>query len=460
MDRNAIADLEEWAERARRKPLVIRGARQVGKTTLVRLFAEGRFDLVELDFERQPRLESFFTDNDPRRTLELLEAHTGRPLQPGRTLLFLDEIQAAPRVFTALRYFYETLPELHVIAAGSLLELVLEQPAFSVPVGRIEYLHLGPMQFGEVLAAGGDPKLRDFLRDYALGEEIPDALHDKLLRRLETYLLVGGMPEAMAAYQESGSHRASERVKSSILTTFHDDFGKYGPKVDAARLRKVFERLPHLVGGKLKYVHLDREERSKDLAHALRLLSLAGVVHPVHHSSANGVPLGAEASERVFKVLCLDVGLMSTACGLSVLDLERADDLLLVNRGALAEQMVGQHLLHSAPSWEPPRLFYWAREQRGSAAEVDYVISQGQAILPVEVKAGTTGTLKSLHLFLREKERSLAVRLWSGPPSLLDAETSLPGARRIPFRLLSLPLYLAGETRRLCGELNAALLSA
>ena len=389
---------------------------------------------------------------DPRTTLERLELVLDVEITPGQTLLFLDEIQAAPDVLAALRYFYEEMPELHVIAAGSLLELALEQPSFSVPVGRIEYLYLGPMQFSEFLLAAGKAKLVDFLASYALDEEVPAVLHQQLMGWLRTFLIVGGMPDAVRGYIEGGAHRESEAAKHSVLATFHDDFGKYGPRVDPVKIRRVFERLPQSVGGKFKYVNIDRNERAKDLALALHLLSLARVAYRVRHSAANGIPLGAEADDRKFKVLFLDVGLMATASGLTVLDLEQASDVMLVSRGALCEQFVGQHLLYSTPSWEEPKLFYWAREKRSSAAEVDYVLSQGRKIIPVEVKAGKTGTLKSLHLFVREKAVDLAVRLSSAPPSILGAETSLADGDNVQFRLLSLPLYMVEQVRRLCGE--------
>ena len=453
MYRSSTKDLEEWLHRTHRKPLVIRGARQVGKTTLVRLFAEELFDgIAEVNFERTPKVADFFTSNEPGETVRLLELHLGQDIKPGHTLLFLDEIQATPQVLASLRYFYEDLPDLHVIAAGSLLEFALEEPSFSMPVGRIEYLHLGPMRFSEFLMAAGKHKLVEFLGNYSLGEEIPEALHQQLLQWLNSFLVVGGMPDALRAFLEGDSYRESEVVKQSILATFHDDFGKYGPRVNVARLRKVYERLPHLVGGKLKYVHVDREEKSRDLAAALRLLTLARVVHRVRHSAANGIPLGAEADERKFKVLFLDVGLMATATGLTILDLEGSEDVLMVHRGALCEQFVGQHLLYSAPTWEEPQLFYWAREERSSNAEVDYVFSQGQEIFPVEVKAGKTGTLKSLHLFLREKRREVAVRFNLSTPSVLDATTALSDGRNVPFRLLSLPLYLVDQLRRICGD--------
>lgn len=456
MYRDAIAELEQWLQRTRRKPLVIRGARQVGKTTLVRLFAARCFEgLAELNFERTPRAAELFASKDPKETLRLLEPYLGREITPGRTLLFLDEIQATPQVLSALRYFYEELPELHVVAAGSLLELALEAPAFSVPVGRIEYLHLGPMTFDEFLLAAGQEKLAEFLRSYSLTDPIPDALHERLMEALRSFLVVGGMPDAVRAFVEGDSYRESEAIKHSVLATFHDDFGKYGQRVDTTRLRKVFERLPHLVGSRFKYVNVDREERSRDLAGALRLLTLARVAFPVRHTAANGIPLGAEANERNFKILCLDVGLMATACGLTILDLESASDVMMVNRGALCEQFVGQHLLYSAPPWEEPQLFYWSRERRGSTAEVDYVISQGSEVVPIEVKAGKTGTLKSLHVFLREKGRSFAIRLNTAPPSMLETMLALPGEEEAPWQLMSLPLYLVGQVRRLLREYRA-----
>lgn len=176
---------------------------------------------------------------------------------------------------------------------------------------------------------------------------------------------------------------------------------------------------------------------------------MARVAHRVRHSSANGPPLAAEAKESTFKVLFLDVGLVATSLGLSMLDVERTSNLLLVNAGAVCEQAVGQHLLHSLPEYQPPDAFFWVREKGGASAEVDYVVTEGQTVVPVEVKAGKTGTLKSLHAFLREKHRTLGVRLNSDPPSLLDAQTSLAGAADVPFQLLSLPLYLVGHIRRL-----------
>ncbi len=321
-----------------------------------------------------------------------------------------------------------------------------------MPVGRIEYLHLGPMQFEEFLLAVGKKHLVRFLEESSVKGPLPEALHVQLLGLLREFIAVGGMPGAIKAFVESDSLLECDAAKQSILSTYQDDFGKYGRRVNHLRLSKVFKALPRLVGSRFSYVGVDREERSRDLAASLHMLSLARVAHRVCHSSSNGVPLGAEANERKFKVLFLDVGLQARALGLGLLDFERAEDLLMVNQGAISEQFVGQHLLYSREFFEEPELQFWARERRASLAEVDYVISDGPEVIPVEVKAGKTGSLKSLHLFLKEKRRTLGVRLNVDRPSLLEATIPIPGQDDTPFMLLSLPLYMVGQLRRLARE--------
>ena len=450
MYRTALEHLKAWKDKPGRKPLIIRGARQVGKSYLAREFGQSRFQgFVELNFERTPQLATLFASRVPARIIGLLELHVNMTIVPGETLLFLDEIQAAPEVISVLRYFHEELPELHVMAAGSLLEFALTDSSRSVPVGRVEYLHLGPMQFEEFLLAGGEGRLADFLARYVPGDDLPEVIHEQLLELLRVFLVVGGMPEAVGAYLRRTSFQDAEEVKHSVLSTFKEDFGKYSGRVPPARLGMLFARLPALVGSRFKYVHVDRQEPARVLARALDLLCMARVAHRVRHSSANGVPLGAEAKERVFKLLFLDVGLVSAGLGLTFLDIEKAHGPLPANAGALCEQVVGQHLLYSLPFYQEPALFYWTREKASSSAEVDYVIAEGRDIVPVEVKAGKTGRLKSLHSFLREKQRPLGVRFNSDLPSLLEARTALADGRNVPFRLLSLPLYMVGQTRRL-----------
>jgi len=453
MYRVALEYLRDWKSKAGRKPLVIRGARQVGKSFLVQMFGADEFDtLLEVNFEQHADAASLFESKSPQTIVPLLEARFNCDLKPGRGLLFLDEIQAAPEVFSALRYFHEQMPELHVIAAGSLLEFVLEDHSFSMPVGRVEYLHLGPMQFEEFLLAMGQDRLKAFLDGYAVGEPVPEAIHSELLRLLRQFLVIGGMPEAVRVFSETGSYRDCDAIKASILSTYRDDFSKYRKRVPHDRIDKVFTTVPQLVGGKFKYSQVDRDSRAAQLRAALDLLCLARVTHRVRHTAANGLPLGAEADDRSFKVLFMDVGLLCSSCGLSAADIETAEDVMLVNSGVVCEQFVGQHLLHSRPFYEDPDLHCWIREGRSTSAEVDYVTALGREVVPVEVKAGKTGTLKSLHVFLAKKDRSFGLRFNSDLPSFLDATASIANLPERPFRLLSLPLYMVGQAMRLCRE--------
>ncbi|MHC4581493.1 MAG: ATP-binding protein [Planctomycetota bacterium] len=453
MYRFALENLKDWARQDRRKPIVLRGARQVGKSYLVRLLAQECFEsLVEVNFEQRPDMASLFESMEPEKIIPLLELRMGSSIVSGKTLLFLDEIQAAPEVLACLRYFHEKTPGLHVIAAGSLLEFVLEEHRFPMPVGRIEYRHLGPMTFEEFLLAMDRPQLCQFLQAYGVSDSIDPRIHDDLINIVRDYFVVGGMPEAVAEFAMTRSYLVSDRVLSSVLSTYKDDFAKYGTRVNHTHLAKVFAKIPALVGNKTKYTQIDRAEKSRSLKQALLQLENARIVYRVAHSHATGIPLGASVKEEHFKTLFLDVGLMCHACGLSMEDIQSAWEALFINRGAVCEQYVGQHLLYSGPSYQEPRLYCWLR-QRGSAnAEVDYVCQQGQTIIPIEVKAGKTGTLKSLHMFIHERDCSFAVRFNADLPSFARVKTSVAGMLPKSFRLLSLPFYLIGQVRRLCKE--------
>ncbi len=453
LKRKEQAYLVEWAARASRKPLIIRGARQVGKSTLVRQFAEAAgLSLLEINFERSPEYIKAFASNDPVQIQTILKLLTGAKIVPGQTLLFLDEIQAAPAALTALRYFYEEAPELHVLAAGSLLEFALEEARFSVPVGRVEYLHLGPMQFEDFADAMGHGELVHYLQQLSLddirGQCLAEPVHEKCLFLLKQFWIVVGLPEAVAAYVQSGDFADVSRVQRSIVATYRDDFNKYSRGSLKHRVQLVFDRLPLMVGRKFKYAHVSREHRAVELEAALQQLCMARITSRVVHSSANGVPLGAESNPGVFKTLYMDIGLLCSALNLNILDLGK-DDLSLVNAGALAEQFVGQQLLYSGSYYEFPALYYWVREAKSAAAEVDYLLTIGQVVVPVEIKAGTTGTLKSLHQFLKEKQRHFALRFNADVPSLWHDQRKLTDGSSIDYELLSLPLYLAGQAQRL-----------
>ncbi|MCP4353601.1 MAG: ATP-binding protein [Desulfobacterales bacterium] len=452
MYRSALDYLTGWKQRKKRKPLVIRGARQVGKSYLVSMFAQKNFPgFIEINFEKNPEMKTLF-NGTPEKVIQLLEIKFKKRIDIRDSLLFLDEIQAAPEVFAKLRYFYEDIPDLHVIAAGSLLEFLLENHTFSMPVGRIEYLHLGPMTFTEFLLANGNTMLADFLQNFSPAESVHEAIHSDLISLFKSYLIVGGMPEAVAAFADTKSFHEAEIVKASVLGTYEDDFNKYSSKVSHRLILNIFKKLPLMIGEKFKYVNIDRNERSKNIAEALHLLEMAKITFLVKHSACNGIPLGAEVNHRKFKTLFLDVGLMASACGLTMLDIENSDNVMMVNSGRLCEQFVGQHLLFSGEFYRKPELYYWVREAKSSSAEVDYVISAGSRIIPVEVKAGKTGRLKSLHQFVKEKHADLSVRINLEQPSVFHETDKVAGRQKPRHTLLSIPFYLVEQIRRLTGR--------
>ena len=452
MKRQDEKRLTDWLSGEHRKPLVLRGARQVGKSTLVRQFAAQQgLALNEVNLERHLGLDKVFATLDTHRIRAELDALVGRSITTPRSLLFLDEIQATPCALQALRYLHEDLPAVPVVAAGSLLEFTLARHSFSMPVGRIEYHHLGPMTFREFLAAV-EPALVRYLDELGPDSALPGSAHQRLLLRQRQYLFVGGMPEAVQALVESGSLEESAAVHRRIVSTYEDDFAKYAGPRERALLQQVFRQIPRLVGRKIKYVNVSREERSRDVKAAIGKLSGARVCHRVFSSPCSGVPLHADADESAFKLLFLDVGLMNHVCGMDWLALSRMDDTRLVNEGAVAEQFVGQHLAYAASGTESPRLAYWLREGRAANAEVDYVVARGPEIFPVEVKAGRSGTLRSLQQFAAHKRAHAAVRFDLNPPSRQRVVSRLQpvhGLSPVAFDLISLPLYAVGELGRI-----------
>jgi predicted AAA+ superfamily ATPase len=387
-------ELLKWKNGTRRKPLILRGARQVGKTWSLKAFGASQFEnLALVDLERNPALRRVFDgDLSARRICADLELFLGQKITPGKTLLFIDEIQAAPRAITALRYFYEELPELHVVAAGSLLEFALKEASF--PVGRIQFLTLHPLCFAEYLEAAGNLQAAEaILREPA---EITAPIHDMLCEELKRYFFVGGMPACVEAYRETGSFADAFEVQAEIVDSYRMDFVKYTPQVDRFCLDAVFTMLAQQVGSQIKYSRLAEGYSNPTLKKAFELLCLANVVRKVPSADPSGLPLGATASAKIFKALMLDVGLMRYLSGMPA-DLEYAKtDLLAIYRGAMAEQFVGQEMTVT----QGGSLYYWDRQAKSSSAEVDYLAVLDGVIHPVEVKSGASGSLKSLHLFL------------------------------------------------------------
>lgn len=442
-----------WKERSNRRPLIVRGARQVGKTYLVRQFGQSEFDnIVEYNFDLDPEKSRLFESADIKEIVNLISIDKGDRITPGRTLLFLDEIQAVPEIFAKLRYFYELLPELHVIAAGSLLDFALTEHEYSMPVGRIEYLFMGPLTFEEFLLANDETELLQYLNNYTLGALLHPTIHKTLLKYQNHFIFTGGMPGAVMAYL-SGDYNDVMFEHRLVLQTFIDDFSKYNRRVNSNSLSTVFRKVPQLLGHKIKYSRISPHEKAKDLHTALSLLSMAGIVHFIFHTSCNGIPLEAEQNEKVFKALFLDIGLVLSSLNLTLVDVESAADTMMINKGALAEQFIGQHLLFQNRFHDPPALHYWTRLKTGATSELDYVISHNAEICPVEVKAGKTGTLKSLQVFVSLKKPRLAVRFNTDIPSITKARTSIPRIENTEYSLLSLPLYMVDQLPRIVSEI-------
>jgi hypothetical protein len=402
MKRKLDKCLLEWKTRLGRKPLILRGARQVGKTFSITEFGRQEFEnLIQIDFELDRNIRNIFAgDLSPSNLLLQIEGYTGKVCTPGKSLLFFDEIQACPRAMMSLRYFYEQLPELHVIAAGSLLEFALETISF--PVGRVEFAWLRPLCLEEFLWARGLEKLAEQIPDLDAERPLPDALHAKLLENLKLYFLIGGMPEAVKSFMAGNSFSPVAAVHRSLCQTYFQDFAKYGSRLDRDCLENVFEQIPASVGTHIKYTSLCPEKRLEKIKDSLRILERALIIQKIHASPAQGLPLGADASAKTFKALILDIGLMQHLCGIAPKDILAGENLLDVYRGALAEQFVGQELLAQAGGSENGKLYFWSRPQKSSSAEVDYLLVNNGEIIPVEVKSGPLGRLKSLQLFMDE----------------------------------------------------------
>ncbi len=454
MHRKQINYLNQWIDKSSRKPLILRGARQVGKSTLARLFAEQlQRPLVEINLERHQDMAATFQQADPQSIVNLLDSLSGMAPISSDTLLFMDEIQAIPEAIPALRYFYEDMAELPLLAAGSLMEFVLSNQTFSMPVGRVEYLRMGPMCFTEFLEALNQSSLAKLILEYQIGEQIPNAVHRRLLDLLRNYFFVGGMPEAVKVFAETKRLKEVSAVHNSIIDTYREDLPKYIGSRNMARIQHVFNFAARHVGKKVKYSQFSGTEKSATIKADIELLCMARVLSKVSHSHCNGLPVQAESDDRIYKLLCLDVGLMNALIGLNWQSIVQMEQSKLVNEGAIAEQFVGQHLLDMLVGTANQSLNYWLREGRSVNAEVDYVLGMNGQIIPVEVKSGAAGTLKSLHQFAGEKNITQAIRFYTSPPAQQKVKTYIRKANyqvEVSYDLLSLPLYLVEALPNLC----------
>jgi len=409
--------LLEWSQRPSRKPLLLRGARQVGKSTAVRHLSAQFKNFVEINFEKQPSFGKLFQDTlDVKHIVPQMAAMAAQQITPGETLLFLDEIQACPRAIMALRFFKEDMPDLHVVAAGSLLEFALaELPTFGV--GRIHSMFMYPMTFDEFLRANGEGLLIEARNQASAKEPLPAPLYEKIVGLFRTFMLVGGMPEAVSKWVETHDYLACQEVQDDIVVAYEDDFPKYKKRVDPTLLRLTMRSAAVQTAKKFVFAKVGGGYSTHKAKKALELLILAGILVPVTRTSANGIPLGSEADPSYRKILLLDSGLMLRLLNMSTGDVGgltsqilTSDVSDLVNKGPMAEMVAGLEMLHYMTPNFRHDLFYWLRMSRNSMAEVDYVAAYKQKVVPIEVKAGRQGGMKSLWLFMGEKHLDNAVR--------------------------------------------------
>jgi predicted AAA+ superfamily ATPase len=431
--------LDKWRLESHRKPLLLRGARQVGKTVAIRQLGQ-KFDyFVEINFEQLKEARLLF-DKDliPERLIQALSLIAKTPIIPGKTLLFFDEVQEAPQCIIALRYFYEQMPELHVVAAGSLMEFAIEK--VGVPVGRIVMLYMYPMSFMEYLIATGDSLIAQEIWKHINGRAIENVIHEKILDKLGEYLSIGGMPEAVECWVKTKDPLASLKILQQISNTYRQDFEKYAKKSQIKYLELLFRQVPHLIGKEFSYREIHSEYRKRELEPALELLERANIIHVIRRTSGNGIPIGAGVDFKIFKIIYLDIALCQVILGADFSQWFLNPLKNFENRGEIAEGFVGQELICYESPDSKSQLYFWKRLEKNSTAEVDYLLQRNSDIYPIEVKSGHGGALRSLHLFLETHPHTLqGIRFSSQNYSMTE---------KLDSRLLYAVVSLAHENQR------------
>lgn len=452
--RFALGYLNSWITKDNRKPLVIRGARQVGKTELVRLFCrQTQLTLIEINLEEQ-QISEFERESsfDIERALSEIYALTGQQVT-NNTLLFIDEIQESAKAYNRLRFFKEKRPDIPLIAAGSLLEVELKKSKQSAPVGRLEFLFLGPMTFAEFLLANNQVALWDQIKalDFTKDNTISETVHHKIIGYLRDYLYVGGMPEAVTAFVEGErNYTASRMVQQAIIESYRQDVRHYARGKTAKTILDVFDKMAFEVGNKVKYANFS-SEKSTYTREGIDTLDDIYVLQKVYHSNCSGVPIKKGENNNVYKIFLLDVGIYNCLMDTPLASIISVSENELLNKGDMAEQFVAQHLYISHFTTTRPRLNYWLRDQVPGNAEVDFAAVINERITPIEVKAGKTGSIKSLTRFMYEKKAvtehairyDLAYREHFSEEVRFSLDTK-QGKGSVTFTLLNKPLYSAG----------------
>jgi len=396
-----------------RKPLLLRGARQIGKSSAVRNLGRQFKYFIEVNFEERKEFFNYFDSSlSPQQICEKIALFYKIPIIPGETLLFFDEIQSCQPALSKLRYFYEKYAELHVIAAGSLLEFALEEiPSFGV--GRIRSFFMYSFAFDEFLTAMNYEALADAVKKASPEKPLDESIHQLLVDKFKTFLICGGMPEAVSHYVQNQDLLSAENVLNDLITVFKTDFAKYKKKSPLLLLNEIFEAVMHQTEGKFVYERAAPGTSALAAKQALELLIMAGLVYPVTHTAANGIPLGAERNSKFRRIIPCDTGIFLQTLGLRT-EILPANDFTAVNRGALAEIFVGLELLKASWHHRQHELFCWQRsaspDSAHGSAQVDFIIQKGFDIIPIEVKSGTQGGMQSLRLFMKEKQIKRGIR--------------------------------------------------
>lgn len=417
LERPIDALLLEWKNSRVHKPLLLRGARQVGKSWAVEHLGETFDYFIEVNFEKQPNmLEVFQKVHDVHELTNRLSMYYNTPVIPGKTLLFIDEIQDSVDAIKSLWAFKEDFPDLHVVAAGSLLEFALKGLS-SFGVGRIRSLFVYPFSFDEFLVAEGKTAWVRAKQEANAEKPLFTPLYDDLVQHYRTFLMVGGMPASVAAWVTTHDYRECQAELDDIQLTYYDDFPKYADKVDPTLLRNTLQSVVMQIGNKFTYSHVDGGYRAEDVKKALSLLCDAGIIKRVNHTAANGIPLGAEVNDKYRKYIYLDSGLLLRILDMDLGGARQLTELVLagtaedlVNKGGLAEMMLGWELVKYNNPRSQHELYYWENTAEGTKSEVDYIITRDLKVLPIECKAGVSGKMKSLYEFMRQKHLTDAIR--------------------------------------------------
>ncbi len=417
IQRNIDAQLSAWKYSRNRKPLLVRGARQIGKSSSIRHLGESFEYYIEINFESRKDIRNLFEQEQSVKSIcDKLSILYSTPIIPGKTLLFLDEIQDCEAALRSLWFFKEEMQALHVVAAGSLLEFALKRLS-SYGVGRVSSIFMYPFSFEEFLRASGKGVWCEAIKNASPEQPLFASLHNDLVSVYRTFLMVGGMPASVMAWVETGDFQECMQELADIQQSYYDDFAKYTPKIDPELLRNTLQSVIAQTGKKFVFSRVAGGYSGDDVKKALGLLVEAGLIKAVRHTAANGLPLGAEVNEKFTKYIYIDTGLLLRVLDLDFGGSEPVSELILtgtaedlVNKGNLAELSVGWELVKAANFRHRYELFYWENLANGATSEVDYVIPSNMEILPIEVKAGVSGKMKSLRLFMTKKNLKRAVR--------------------------------------------------